>query len=94
MVNMPGKGFVSIGVRDNQYKKLKKIKREGESIPSVIDRIFDMFEKAETTEKDKEDSKNMVTKEDLSKAIKGLENDINLLVRDAVKDAFNEMKRY
>ena len=102
MVNMPGKGFTSIGIRDNQYKRLKEIKKEGESIPSVIDRIFDMFEEAEANEKDKGDGKelpirwlrNMATKEDLKKAIKGLENDISVLVWDAVKDAFAEMKGY
>ena len=91
---MPGKGFTSIGIRDNQYKRLKEIKKEGETIPSVIDRIFDMFEEAGVNEKDKKDGKDMVTKEDLEKAIEGLENDISVLVRDAVKDAFAEMKGY
>ena len=98
---MPGKGFTSIGIRDSQYKRLKAIKREGESIPSVIDRIFDMFEEAETPEKDKRDGKDVVTKEDLNNVTKELENDIedlkndiSLLIRDAVKDAFSEMKGY
>lgn len=91
---MPGKGFTSVGIRDSQYKRLNAIKREGESIPSVIDRIFDMFEEAEVTEKDKGDGKDMATKEDLKKAIKGLGDDISVLVRDAIKDAFTEMKGY
>ena len=91
---MPGKGFTSVGIRDSQYKRLNAIKREGESIPSVIDRIFDMFEEAETPEKDKGSGKDMVTKEDLKKAIKGLEDDISVLVHDAVKDAFAEAKGY
>jgi len=90
---MPGEGYKSLGVSEGIYDLLKAEKYEGESFSRVIGRIYVVF-KERQQHFGKGGGADLMTKEDFDKAIKELENDISVAVRDAVKEAITEMKRY
>lgn len=94
---MVEKGYKAISVKEGIAVNIQqRAKKEGKNITDFLNELLNR--EWITALEEVQEAKKELTKEEIKtivdKAIKGLENDINILVRDAVKDAFNEVKRY
>ncbi len=86
---MVEKGYKAISVkRDIAVNIQQRAKEEKKSISDFLNGLLN----GEGVLLEFQEAPGCVTKEDLKRAITGLENDITVLVRDAVKDAFAEIK--
>ena len=47
VINMPGKKFKSIGIREKLYNRIEEEKKEGESTSDYIERVIDIAKKEE-----------------------------------------------
>ena len=106
---MPAKGYKSIAIKEEVIEEIKK-KAGSKTISLYLEEEvvkggkekneFNLKEHVEILRllEERDEIVSSITikscRYDLNKAIKGLENDISLLIRDAVKDAFAEMKGY
>lgn len=95
---MVEKGYKAISVKKNIAVNIQqRAKKEGKNITDLLNELLNR-EGITTTLEEVHEAKKELTKGEIKtiidKAIKGLENDISVLVRDAVKDAFAEMKGY
>ena len=76
VINMPGKRFKSIGIREKLYNRIEEEKKEEESISDYIERTIDTAKEKEEVRKDEQGKE-------------GLSID---QIKNAVKEVLNEKK--
>lgn len=82
MVTMPPKGYKSVGIGSETYKRLNAEKKERESFTDCLNRIIDEWDP----------KKDLITLYDLHKAIEAIRNDLSTIVEDAVNDAIAKLR--
>ena len=90
---MPGKGYKVLSVKEEVVKRIQdRAKKEEVSISKLLDKLLERSSTyAVKTSVNDVGYKEGLTKEDLDNALLGLENDIDLKIRDMLNEVMKRL---
>jgi len=89
---MPGKGYKVLSVKEEVVVKIQqRAKAEEVSISKLLEKLLEKHSVYAVKTSINTDTNTRLTKEDLDKALLGLENDIDLKIRDMLNEVMNKL---